>query len=115
MEDMTKTAPTASEPGQSFWLAALTLLGLTVTAGSAAAQECARDNGGLTLPAGFCAVVVAEGLPGPRHMTVAPNGDLFVALAGSRTAPGRGVLALRDTNGDGLPDQRASFGDVGAH
>lgn len=115
MVDMNKTAPTASKPGQSFWLATLTLLGVTVTAGSAAGQECARDNGGLTLPAGFCAMVVAEGLPGPRHMTVAPNGDLFVALAGSRTAPGRGVLALRDTNGDGLPDERASFGDVGGN
>ena len=115
MVDMKKTVRTASELGQSFWKAAATLLGLTVMAGSAAGQECASGNGGLTLPDGFCAMVVAEGLPGPRHMAVAPNGDLFVALAGSRTAPGRGVLALRDTNGDGLPDERSSFGDVGGN
>ena len=29
------------------------------------------------MPAGFCALVVAEGLGTARHLTVAPNGDVF--------------------------------------
>ena len=41
---------------------------------------CDPDNGGITLPPGFCALVVADNLGAARHMTVAPNGDLYVAL-----------------------------------
>ena len=89
------------------------VMAVAVAAGSASAQECARDNGGLSLPQGFCAVVVAENLSGPRHMAVAPNGDLFVATAGARGGGRGGVVALRDTNGDGRADERARFGDAG--
>ena len=32
---------------------------------------CDPDNGGLTLPAGFCALIVAENLSPARHMAVA--------------------------------------------
>src|SRR5262245_28454194 len=73
---------------------------------------CDADNGGLTLPGGFCAVVVSDaktstGAPARiRDIAVAPNGDVFVA---NQSAPG-GVLALRDTNGDGKADQTAQFG-----
>ena len=73
---------------------------------------CDADNGGLTLPGGFCAVVVydaktATGAPARvRHIAVAPNGDVFVA----NQSPGGGVLALRDTDGDGKADQTARFG-----
>ncbi len=77
------------------------------------AQECSPNNGGLTLPHGFCAAVVAEGLAGPRHMAVAPNGDLFVALAGSRRVGGGGVVALRDADGDGRAEEQVRFGDAG--
>lgn len=62
-----------------------------------APPPCDADNGGLTLPAGFCALVVAENLPGARHLAVASNGDVFVARGGR----GGGVTVLRDTNGDG--------------
>src|SRR5204863_217680 len=62
---------------------------------AAALPACDPDNGGITLPAGFCAVVVADQVGAPRHLAVAPNGDLFVAL---QSRPG-GVLALRDTTG----------------
>ena len=34
------------------------------------------NNGDITLPAGFKAVVVAEGLSGVRGVAVAPNGDV---------------------------------------
>ena len=67
---------------------------------------CAPDNAGLTLPRGFCAQIVAESLGSPRHVTVAPNGDLFIAVAGKSG----GVVALRDKNGDGIADERRTFG-----
>ena len=73
---------------------------------------CDSDNGGLTLPPGFCAVVVADNVGAPRHLAVAPNGDLFVALENRRGGPG-GVLALRDTTGDGRADVEAHFGTAG--
>jgi glucose/arabinose dehydrogenase len=69
---------------------------------------CAPDNAGLTLPDGFCALVVADGITGARHLKVAPNGDVFVASRGTRDAPG-GVVALRDTSGDGRADRTVRF------
>src|SRR2546428_3937365 len=70
---------------------------------------CAPDNAGLTLPAGFCALVVAESIGPARHMVVLENGDLLVAIAGPRG----GIRLLRDTTGDGKADIVRSFG-VGA-
>jgi hypothetical protein len=67
--------------------------------------HCAPDNGGITLAKGFCATVFADSLPGPRHLLVAPNGDVFVALQSG------GVMALRDKNGDGIADERNKFGE----
>ena len=82
-----------------------------------AAVECDPDNGGLTLPEGFCAVVVASDVSGARHIAVAPNGDLFVALRNGR-GPNRqvargGVMVLRDTDGDGRADTRERWGENG--
>jgi glucose/arabinose dehydrogenase len=77
-------------------------------AATPAPPRCDADNGGITLPAGFCASVFADVKDGgPRHIAVAPNGDVFVALAGR----GEGsVLALRDTDGDGKADRQERFG-----
>ena len=47
---------------------------------SASLPACDPDNGGITLPDGFCALVVADGLGAARHLTVAPNGDIYVAI-----------------------------------
>ncbi|HEV2752003.1 MAG TPA: PQQ-dependent sugar dehydrogenase [Gemmatimonadales bacterium] len=93
------------------------LAGLLLTAAlpdrpTAALPACDPDNGGLTLPAGFCAVVVADQVGSPRHIAVASNGDLFVALENRRGGTG-GVLALRDTTGDGKADVEAHFGTAG--
>ncbi|MSR07075.1 MAG: sorbosone dehydrogenase [Gemmatimonadetes bacterium] len=87
----------------------LLLLGSSLFAAPASAQRqpaCRPDNGGLTLPPGFCALIVADSVGQARHLAVAPNGDLFVSLSG-RTG---GLLALRDTSGDGVADVRESFG-----
>jgi glucose/arabinose dehydrogenase len=72
-------------------------------------QRCAPGNAGLTLPFGFCATLFAENVGAVRHLTVAPNGDVFVAVEGR----GGGVLALRDTNGDGRADLTRRFGPGG--
>ena len=69
-----------------------------------AAPVCDPDNGGLTLPQGFCALVAADGLGTARHLVVATNGDVFVALQDG------GVAALRDTNDDGKFEVKEHFG-----
>ena len=80
----------------------------TARAGPDGAVQCAPDNGGLVLPDGFCAVVVADELGAPRHLAVASNGDLYVTLRGTRRSPGS-AMALRDTTGDGVADVRVTF------
>ena len=107
------------------WLALALACGLAVPA---AAQDdpppvpgpddvqCAPDNGGITLPDGFCAAVVADDVGRARHLVLSPTGALYVALAdapdGSVTG---GVLALKDTDGDGDADQSARFGTKGGN
>ncbi|WP_411281781.1 hypothetical protein [Gemmatimonas sp.] len=77
---------------------------------------CDADNGGLELPSGFCAVVVAKDVGRARHLVVNTNGDLHVALDnapdGSVTG---GILGLRDTDGDGRADVQVRFGPVGGN
>jgi glucose/arabinose dehydrogenase len=68
---------------------------------------CDAGNGGITLPAGFCATVFADRVGAPRHLAVTARGDVYVMLSGGA------VLALRDTNADGRADVRASFGRSG--
>jgi glucose/arabinose dehydrogenase len=59
---------------------------------------CSPDDGGLVVPKGFCALVVAHQLGPVRHIVVAPNGDVFANRERG------GVVALRDTSGDGVAD-----------
>ena len=69
-----------------------------------------HDDGGLTLPVGFRALVVADNITGGRRgdalrfLTVAPNGDIYVKSSRE------GIYALRDTNGDGRAEQVERFG-----
>jgi len=83
-----------------------------------AAASCVGADGRITLPDGFCAYVVSEGVPGARHIDVAPNGDIFVARRNRRqnnqTVPG-GVTVLRDTDGDGRANEQAEWGDNGGN
>lgn len=73
---------------------------LAPAAASAQGPACAADNGGWTLPKGFCAAVVADSLNRVRHIVVAPNGDIWAA----RTGADGGLVLIRDTNGDGKAD-----------
>lgn len=69
----------------------------------------AEDNGGITLPDGFKAVVVADSLGQARHLTVTKNGDVYVKM--ERVRNGRGIIRLRDINGDGVADDISGFGN----
>lgn len=70
----------------------------------------AKDNGGITLPDGFKAVVVAEDVGKARHITTADNGDIYVAL--SQLHNGHGTAALRDKDGDGKAETVKYFGSI---
>ena len=67
------------------------------------------DNGGIFLPDGFGALVVADSVGPTRHLAVNSNGDIYVKL---RLVDGdSGNVALRDTNADGKADILQRFGD----
>src|SRR5882724_7961468 len=101
---------------------------LLATGASSAAQErhtaqapteaCADDNGGITLPPGFCATVFADNIGHARHLVVAPNGVVYVNTWSGRyyrndMPPAGGFLvALQDTTGDGRADVTMRFGET---
>jgi glucose/arabinose dehydrogenase len=108
-------------------MAATLGLGLALFAGHArlaAANEtlpadCAADNGGLTLPPGFCATVFADHLGHARHLTVAGDGTVYVNTWDTADyfpnapAPAGGfVVALKDRDGDGVADVIERFGST---
>ena len=83
---------------------ALLLLPIAASQGvSQTTPTCAPDNAGLKLPEGFCAQLVAENLGRPRHLVVAPNGDVLFARRNG------GVGILRDTTRDGKADISETF------
>lgn len=83
----------------------------------APAGTCAGDNGGITLPPGFCATVFADNLGHARHIVFGPNGVLYVNTWSGRyyrndTLPAGGFLvAIKDSKGDGHADVIERFGD----
>ena len=60
----------------------------------------------LAVPAGFRVFEWADGLNNPRTLTVAPNGDVFVA----ESRPNR-LRVLRDADKDGRPEVNEVFAD----
>jgi glucose/arabinose dehydrogenase/mono/diheme cytochrome c family protein len=66
------------------------------------------DNGGLALPDRFEAVVVHDGVGRARHLTITDDGIVYVKLRGPNP---KGLVALRDTTGDGRADEVEVFGD----
>lgn len=61
-----------------------------------------RDNGGLSLPEGFSALVVTDETGRGRHLAVKQNGDVYVSLR--EESENRGIACIRDTTGDGRAD-----------
>jgi glucose/arabinose dehydrogenase/cytochrome c5 len=89
-----------------------------LAAAAPAAGACPSDNGGITLPPGFCASVFADNVGHARHLVVAPNGVVYVNTWSGRyyrndTPPAGGfLLALQDTHGDGHADVVTRFGET---
>jgi len=89
----------------------------TAKGAAASSTACAGDNGGLTLPAGFCATVFADSLGHVRHIIVAPNGDVYANTWSGKyypdgsTPPAPFIIAMRDSNRDGRADVIKRFGD----
>jgi len=83
---------------------------------AAAIKPCAKDDTGITLPAGFCATVFADNVGHARHLVVAPNGVVYVntwsgTYYGNDKPPSGGFLvALQDTKGDGQANVKIRFG-----
>lgn len=69
------------------------------------------DQGGLNLAPGMKAYVIAEDLGRGRHVAVNDNGDIYMNLREPNDKGG--IVALRDTNGDGRADEIEYFGDFG--
>jgi glucose/arabinose dehydrogenase len=67
------------------------------------------DNAGLTLPKGFAALKVADSLGRTRHIVVNKKGAIYAKL--ERLDNGKGILVLKDTDGDGRTETKTSFGN----
>ncbi|HEX4418369.1 MAG TPA: hypothetical protein VH165_10745 [Kofleriaceae bacterium] len=105
----TDPAPSSGDPGTG------SATGPTTGAGPTA-PACAGDNGGLTLPAGFCATVFADRVGPARQIAVTPSGRVFVAIeASSDTANDAHVLALYDGDGDGVAEQSQTIAGIGGN
>jgi len=79
---------------------------------------CVNDDSGLTLPAGFCATVFADGIGHARHLVVAPSGVVYVnTWSGDyydfdKTHEGGFLVALQDKAGAGKADVIERFGET---
>ena len=102
--------------------APVSLRGFFVRIGAAAAcsillASCSQSSADgcdrrIELPEGFCATLFADDVGPARHLAVSKSGIVYAALwrEGQRVG---GILALRDTNGDGVADERFPFGAEG--
>jgi len=81
------------------------VVSIAIAAALAITAANAFADAGITVPAGFTASVAQEGLGTGRHLVVAPNGDVYLA---SR----KGLVAMRDGDGNGTLDKTEPFGDV---
>jgi glucose/arabinose dehydrogenase/mono/diheme cytochrome c family protein len=120
-------APRTGASGTTRCLSALGAVALLLVTNSSFAAEtrntagagkkaCAADNGGITLPPGFCATVFADNVGHARHLVVAANGVVYVntwsgRYYGNDKPPSGGFLvALQDTKGDGRANVKTRFG-----
>jgi glucose/arabinose dehydrogenase len=121
--------------GRAVQFAAMTFLiiGMLLATGSSSAardehntpptpaEACAEDNGGITLPPGFCATVFADHIGHARHLVVAPNGVVYVNTWSGRyyhndtPPPGGFLVALQDTTGDGRAGPRRLSSSNASH
>lgn len=77
---------------------------------ASAATGCDPSATQISLPPGFCATVFASGLGTVRHIAVDQDGDVYAILRAP--VQGHGLVALRDTDGDGAADVVKRFGQI---
>jgi len=65
----------------------------------------------IVVPMGFNAITAAKNIGRARHLVVNSNGDIYIKL--ERTRNGKGIMRLRDKNGDGKIDDTTGFGNYG--
>src|SRR5262245_59591282 len=88
------------------------------TASSPPGASCPGDNGGITLPKGFCATIFADGIGHARQLVVAPEGTVYVNTwsgvyyRNDKPPPGGFLVALKDTKGAGHADVVQRFGET---
>jgi hypothetical protein len=76
---------------------------------SAQTNSCGSDNGGITLPPGFCATIFADNLGHARQMAFGPNGVLYLNTwsggyyQNDKPPDGGFLVVLKDTKGDAAP------------
>ncbi len=83
--------------------------GDTTRVGHESGRETGADKESIQLPAGFGAVIFADGLGQARHIAVNSNGDVYVKL--EKLKGGKGIFRLHDSNGDGKADEITGFGN----
>ena len=116
----TRTMPFATLPvvGMLLGVASPTFAQTPRNAAGPSAPSCAGDNGGITLPSGFCATVFADNIGHARHMVVAPNGVVYVntwsgRYYGNDMPPAGGFLvALQDTRATDEPMSSSASANV---
>ena len=67
------------------------------------------ENAGLKLPAGFSASIIADSQGRARHIVVSRQGIMYIKL--SKLVEGKGILRLKDSDGDGRFDEIKKFGN----
>ncbi|MFN8356679.1 MAG: PQQ-dependent sugar dehydrogenase [Spirosomataceae bacterium] len=68
-----------------------------------------QSNDEIKVPTGFSVSVIATEVGNPRHIAVSKNGDVYLKL--SKLKDGKGICLLRDTNKDGVFEDKSYFGD----
>ena len=87
------------------------MLGVALIVGSAIALTSAGEPDGLTLPAGFHAVVVADGLGPIRHLAVRGNGTIYISTPHNEDPSKAGIIALH-LDASHHADQIGHFGSL---
>ncbi len=106
----------------SIFAIALDLSGITPPLGEKAtagpSPACPGDNGGLTLPNGFCATIIADGIGHVRQLAAAADGTVYVNTWSGpyykedKPPPDGFLVALKDTKGDGHAGLVQRFGQT---
>jgi glucose/arabinose dehydrogenase len=108
-----------SRNGLSLGLATLGVCGAAAmfTPGAVrAADSCPANDSGLTVPAGFCATIFADGIGHARHLAVSEAGVVYVNTWSGRyygnDVPHAGgfLVALKDATGEGKAGVNQRFG-----